>query len=364
MLHLPNWKVKAYNDEIAMAQAVSDVIQEFYVKQNINFNILMLTKKHSRMNFVVNEVAKRNIMFSRLARFTLRGYIEITSSTIFFVDQNFLNNFHNRIVLGNGISSFMKMLVVFDGKIRPPVSRILTFRIHNKVELFEYLLYNKGDKLILASYDWFSRSRCNSLTNVIINEFLKTSFRWRLKLRNREKFRNFHGCMLIIAQLLGTYVDTDGELHGEIFDIMDIVGKKTNFSVYRQLSKITSGVELVPHNERVLVPHMIAEATFYSFVTDIMDVTTAYETYNIRIMLTQPKLLNSFDKITMPFDLTTWILIIITFLFAFITILFVNQMPNHIQKLVYGSGKCQVLMFWAHSSASHNKICLTPPFHA
>lgn len=64
--------------------------------------------------------------------------------------------------------------------------------------------------------------------------------------------------------------------------------------------------------------------------------TTTFYEYREIILTTPGELYTSYEKLLLPFDSTTWLLIHITFLAAFIGIFIINKFPKFIQTLFYG----------------------------
>ncbi|KAG5683272.1 hypothetical protein PVAND_012562 [Polypedilum vanderplanki] len=55
-----------------------------------------------------------------------------------------------------------------------------------------------------------------------------------------------------------------------------------------------------------------------------------------RLIITPPRFYNSYEKLFLPFDGTTWILLIVTFCIAFLVVMLVNNLSQRIQDIIYG----------------------------
>ena len=65
--------------------------------------------------------------------------------------------------------------------------------------------------MTLSTLEWFSPYGCNVPFLIQLNTFNKRSMKWSTKLKNYEKFLNYHGCELImmlpVAIAINYYVD-------------------------------------------------------------------------------------------------------------------------------------------------------------
>lgn len=64
-------------------------------------------------------------------------------------------------------------------------------------------------------------------------------------------------------------------------------------------------------------------------------ITTTYAGEKFKFIITPPESFTSYEKLVMPFDKTTWIVLLVTFLIAFFIILMVNRLPKK-RNVVYG----------------------------
>lgn len=203
------------------ANAVNQVIQKFYIKSEIYFNILFVKSSNSSYE-IFDEVLLENksIFTYNLYHFTQnqRSFSSLTESTIFFIHS--CEDFawlHSSIELANWAPKNLKFLIYIENC---PLKILQTYLIQilklkklniaeSSLEVFEFLLINDGQILYLASIEWFTETACNDAQLVVLNSFDKRTQKWTEKLKNYEKFRVSLKCFKVYNQgainFLGEY---------------------------------------------------------------------------------------------------------------------------------------------------------------
>jgi len=64
--------------------------------------------------------------------------------------------------------------------------------------------------------------------------------------------------------------------------------------------------------------------------------TNAFEEVKILVVSTPADAYTPYEKLLLPFDTETWILLIVTFLLTFVIILIINKLSKRAQNIVYG----------------------------
>ncbi|KAL7012943.1 hypothetical protein ACKWTF_015115 [Chironomus riparius] len=203
--------------------------------------------------------------------------------------------------------------------------------------MFEFILINDQDILYFTTIEWFTESACNQPQLIILNKFNKTSQKWFKKLQNYEKFKNFHGCNLTLG------VDAENN-DGSCWGAIDL---KANFQIiglgpciFNYLSQIHNFTsKIYPITNKI--PESAVNVMLFVFRFEFNDiryfhVTSMFVQAEDIIVTTPGELYSPYEKLWLPFDDTTWVMLYLTFLAAFITILLVNRMPTFIQKSIFG----------------------------
>ncbi|KAG5666104.1 hypothetical protein PVAND_017793, partial [Polypedilum vanderplanki] len=120
------------------------------------------------------------------------------------------------------------------------------------------------------------------------------------------------------------------------FEVLEAIGSKVKFSVYRQHGKLNNFNIIYKENDKLKVfPQIFVELVAYTgnklFGTSVID------NLKYSVILSNGELYSSYEKLLLPFDAITWCLLILTFGIAFITIFIVNHMSRQFQILLYGA---------------------------
>ncbi|KAG5672148.1 hypothetical protein PVAND_002301 [Polypedilum vanderplanki] len=322
-----------------------DIALKSFINQNIPFDIISIGPLSVWMEDLITEVRKQMPMepFKIIHMKKLGNRIlKITRSAIILGEQKYLEYFHNYARLFVDYPKELKFLMytknidAFNSTDYLINDRIKT----NRIELYEYFLHDNGDKIDFVTFEWFTAEACNKRQKRLINTFDKLTQKWKIPFNKKEKkFRNFYGCEIVVMQVgtpsLGAFKDRFKRVRGHALDILDVVGSASNFSVYRQLGSVTrEAYYLNEHNNARLKPQIIIEikpirsASYHS--------TGVFENIKVMIVLTSSEFYNAYEKLLLPFDFSTWMLLALTFSIAFITIFIVNHMSKEIQKIFYG----------------------------
>ncbi|CAG9797953.1 unnamed protein product [Chironomus riparius] len=212
--------------------------------------------------------------------------------------------------------------------------------------LYSYFLITESDKITLMSVEWFTSKRCNIQQLKVLNVFNKNSMKWNSKLRNHEKFLNYHGCELTLMMPVPDRDSTKSGLSSITSIIFQMASKKNNFKHYFQpvisrsqymMNSSKESLNLVPDNKQVKIPNV-----YFEF-TDIQKTATELRTSNsvmdlqYTVLVTPGELFTPYEKLLLPFDFWTWIFVFITFSTTFVSIFCINHLPEKIKDVVYGN---------------------------
>jgi hypothetical protein len=223
-----------------------------------------------------------------------------------------------------------------------------------------YFITNEMDTITLSAIEWFSPNKCNSPYLNILNIFNKTTLTWSTKLKNYEKFLNYHGCelVLLLSAVLEdkTILDVSGytfpfnqtniRIYGLTPAIFEIASKAYNFKPAYQPAKIDVSffsyrnggmVEPFPVNGTIKQVHV------YLHMMNLHDLEKFYVRHtnlvtNLDYVLyvTPAEKYTPYEKFFLPFDFETWLFLGITFILTFLCITVINRLSKSTQSLVYG----------------------------
>ncbi|KAL7010820.1 hypothetical protein ACKWTF_013961 [Chironomus riparius] len=224
------------------------------------------------------------------------------------------------------------------------------------IEVLEYLLIDDEDYLYLGSIEYFTKDACNEPQLQVLNSFNKVTQKWTKKLQNYEKFQDFHGCELV---MLAGYNPYDGSawIHleinknlitpvGLIPELFELLATPFNykpgykFIIQENVTAFYCTRKYYEHmaNKTQKKPNVCFGLTRFEiqiymqfqFTTTFMDVHDV-------VVVTPGPLYTSYEKLLLPFDVMTWILLTSTFLAAFVTIFVIYMLPKSIQNIFYGA---------------------------
>ncbi|KAG5673139.1 hypothetical protein PVAND_003210 [Polypedilum vanderplanki] len=232
-----------FKNSSIIATALTDVIEKFFISQNISFEFLIFGEKTIEISDVLDEVLKnRNfntkIKYIPYDTYSTKQLLIINGSAIILGEPEYMKNFNNITRVMTMYPKTIKLLTCTNNINDFYAQNFLTFGFP-KTAQFQYFLNENDNNIELQIFEWFDENFCNKKFIKVINTFNKTSEKWSNKLENYQKFSKFHQCYLNV--LVGSsqyYTKLDKKLSDFAFDLMEVVAHKGNFSVYREKFKI------------------------------------------------------------------------------------------------------------------------------
>lgn len=208
---------------------------------------------------------------------------------------------------------------------------------------FQYFIVEEEDSIRLVTFVFYSPESCGEPKLLEVNRFDKKKKMWKTSNWLVTKFDNFNGCPLVFGVWFqgnamdywaydNGYVSYDGYNLGLLYDLQ----RPLNFTV-------------------VLNPRVWPELTYlYTNVSvDLLAMEHCYNNYDdkhdVLSFITYPYVFkehrlavppgdnySGYEKLFLPFDLDTWVLIIATFLAAFITIFLLKFATENVSNFVFG----------------------------
>ena len=226
--------------------------------------------------------------------------------------------------------------------------------------MFTYFITNEQATVTLSTVEWFSPYGCNTPHLHKLNFYNKKSKRWNRKLKDYEKFQNYHNCELVMmlpipfddgtlnfvsGYALPNQLSTNFEIHGISTNIFEIMSPLHNFTAKYQPVRIRPGwiklIETFPP-ELVMINDTFNEPDVYFEISPIivfhnrLQISKVVTNLDILMYVTPGEKYTPYEKLMLPFDRMTWTLLLVVFIITFITIFFINQMQKSVQYLVYG----------------------------
>jgi hypothetical protein len=308
------------NELKSIATGLIEILKVFFINKMIHFEILIIGDAPKRQLDIVNFIWQQmngNIFQYRVRNVKLSYHYLINRSALIFVEAKQADSFILTSYLMNKWHTDMKFFIYNDGGKLPRA--LIEDSLKNKSRPFEKLIsvIQQSKTLnILAPY-WFRT--CDSSSYRVVNSFNLKSLQWRNQLQVTNNFDNWQQCPLITYPFHETVLDRKGFDYLE--KIMHVVGKVHNFT------------PMFVHNASN--EHFVLFKTIY-FATPYV-VVSPFDMDLLQLLLSDPEVYSSYEKLLFPFDRTTWGLFIGTFVIAFAVISVVKRMSMNWQNLVFGN---------------------------
>jgi hypothetical protein len=153
-----------------------------------------------------------------------------------------------------------------------------------------------------------------------------------------QKFDNFYQCSVVV------YMNAEKVQYSSYLKFQEVKGKQVPSGIYIDILNLFAAkynidfkVDLVG-NETSTTQLRIYPSMFRHIRGFLGMITTPPIKYDyFTFMVSRGVQYTPFEKLLLPFDLPTWIMVIITFAIGFLTILILYQCPRNVQQFVFGT---------------------------
>jgi hypothetical protein len=343
-----------YTYKSTSADAISEVIDEIFLQQKIPFNIETSKDSKLNMDMILTKLAKNNRgNFSyKIYRNDLRRE---KKPTVFLTqDISELDSVHDYIrhfVSKTNYSTSLRYLIYCEElnlkNYKTTIRPFMSFNKNNWAEYVNnYYAIDSSENVTLLTYFVRENPRDVGVPYILRLEtaatFDKKSWTWiggLKKLKKKWNYEYLKGMAIFSYLYNGTNYDTytnevTGKFSGVLVDIIKVVGQKYQMNmVFMNLAvqRHTSGTEGDG------VPSISVWTDYkYKYVIISSHLTSTYTEEIYRLVITPSDSYTSYEKLAMPFDKTTWVLLGLTFGAAFAVTVIVNKQSRWIQDIVYG----------------------------
>jgi len=353
-----------------ISESLSNIVDEYFVKQQIQFDVFLSKPEYGQALDILNEfLIKSNAKYLsnfgvHLIQNKFRPHY-LKNPTLFFVtrSQNIIDMLkYYTFRYPNGIP--MKFLIFITNDSFKSIETLWQLFFYEKLTLWtgsiihhSFFITNDGQSITLSTMEWFVRG-CNKLSIEKINIFNKTSGSWIKKLENYEKFMQFNGCELVmLIPLIETYstffwgysrvhnYSSRVDVFGLTPEIFRIASTKFNFIDAYQPARISDGyilpsienTKFVGYNGIVKEPLVYFDVLGVHAIIDLdYRVFRSFTDIKFDLFATPADAYTPYEKLLLPFDEETWILLVVTFLITFFVIIIINRLSKGAQDIVYG----------------------------
>ncbi|KAG5679498.1 hypothetical protein PVAND_009062 [Polypedilum vanderplanki] len=364
----------------SIAKAITEIIYEFYLSNNINFDFIIFNSSSTHINDITNQVKMElNENFPMTIKQTNNLYRLEQSAVIFIKSEG---NFQNFLAQTNSLKSMIVNLVNSQPKklkFFVYIEDIKSFQLlensvkfNNDINLlypgdlryFAFFLIENENSVELIANLLYSENICEVFHLKHLNSFDLKLLEWNENLEDFNHFSNFHGCMLKLLVDLGYFFffenwndfyfklntektiiklkPDDCKFQGLLYEILEYSAKKYNFLPQYTLQVLDNLTRFyfVTGNFLLKFEHNIYLKTY---VKEAKDIHMYHFSKNVAIhklyyLIARNDAHTNYEKMLFAFDSVTWILILIFFGFTFGIIFILYKCPRWIRIIVFGRG--------------------------
>ncbi|KAG5669170.1 hypothetical protein PVAND_017064 [Polypedilum vanderplanki] len=337
-------------DPVKLAKAMVDVIREFYIANDIKFDFIIYGTATNHIKDVINEITKKltneiSINIMHIKDIEIWDHVLYQSAIIFTKSKKNLEILEENSI--NGADKFdLSLRNVF-----PKQFKFLTYiekieicdeaenRAFNTdfpflwpdIRLFEILIIMNNVSINLTARVLFSPNICGKFHLKYLNSFDLKTQKWENELKNFNHFDNFHGCLMTFFVEAGIYLYYDNHKSLKLSDKFALGNVKFRGLSHEILEKLTKDLNITRH-------YTFIDRNGGKYMSGTKNFMGTYAIGTFFLIMTQNDLYTNYEKLLMPFDLTTWILLSATISLAFGIILISFNFPKWLQTLFHGVG--------------------------
>lgn len=347
-------RYRAEKSKTSHFQALYDVVDELFVRRKISFDIIAYGELSAHDNNTINGFLRK---LNGRQPTTINQYDFprplVQSSIIFINKEAFQPDYLKLVSFGNHFPKNLNFVIPVDNKFNLTSLVVNPTSHFGHFSQFSYFLVDNGTKIELKTFEWWTKTACNTQQLITLNTFNKKTMKWsQPSLEIPEKFKDFHKCPIIASSSIfslhmvemgvrmglsaikpGIQYAMDKRESHEL-RIRNIIAQQGNF-----LAKLTAesdeGKEGIfsmgeddNHEYKIFLRSMSFKQYFHC--------TAPFFELSLDAMYSPPEPYTNYEKMVLPFDDTTWLYLGITFGFAFVTIFIINLLPSFIKETVYG----------------------------
>ncbi|KAG5672232.1 hypothetical protein PVAND_002374 [Polypedilum vanderplanki] len=334
--------------------AIIDLIPKFFSGIERNLDLIVYGKPSFEIKDLLDGILNKRIENKTIMlRYFSEPYSIHGSSIILFSRKKDISYFLNKHEFDKKIPSDLKVLIYCTklDTLSLDIERKKIKDIESQINQITYFLEISHDIIFLNTFQWFFNDQlCDFGDLYTVGIFIIKDLVWT-KLKLSDKYGNFHKCELVFGSLIESNVffrytyETDS-FDGVFPDMVEIFSKYFNFTPFYQPIKLLNHGKFINgsqygllklKNKNIKNPHInMKQNTLYGLSINIgYSVLTNIQIQYI-FAITPGELYTSYEKLSLPFDLTTWIFLIFTFFSVFSLISIFNLASRNVKDLIYG----------------------------
>lgn len=374
------WTELEMKDISDMSQVLKDVIDVYYISRGIEFDFFIFKDTQSmKTETILNEILSN---INERFKYKLYNYDESScifqpiyhqiiifigsiQSLICFTEQFKIIVHQNQI---NNIAIIEESLVPELNKFHSKINRLNL--LSSSIFQHTNFIINYSEWIELSRFEWFTPNSCNFPNFTLMNLYHKSIKQWNRPLSMTKKFVDFQGCELVLMMpvlrslidpnIWGYAVAIEGsrtyKVHGIIPKIFEIASKKYNYKdeyqpvrPHYEISFISNplvdNIEPIHINGTYREPNVCIEFIDKRLISQFVFIryTVPFAEISRKFLITSSELFTSYEKLYLPFDLKTWILIVVNLFVVFILTFMNKKLSTMFEDFIYGTSALKVL---------------------
>ncbi|KAG5668029.1 hypothetical protein PVAND_015986 [Polypedilum vanderplanki] len=203
-----------------VSKTISDVIHEFYITQNLTFDIIIYGEKSHHINDIIKGIKNQNIptTIKNISKIDDWNHEMNKSAVIFVKSETDFAKLHEKSKtkifqisrLNSPTSEHFKFLVYVEEiknfmDINDLIDLNHDLRIPTDLKFFEFFVTADENFVNLTANLLYSEEHCGKFEQKLLNTLDNNSQKWIEKLQNFNHYDNFHSCELKFYSELNYY---------------------------------------------------------------------------------------------------------------------------------------------------------------
>lgn len=336
-----------------ISQAISDVIDELYVKRSENFDIITFGDDLTEVEKIVESL--KNIAPHRILKIksdTKWNFKIFNSGVLLFDSVTSLQSFGHKAVLSN---KFPKKFFFLTFCQNVTHKEVLEINRNSSLLHYQSFLIEQKDFLTFNNVVFYTDRACNKSQLIEVNRFYKKSRKWVYDKKIPDEFKDFHGCRLNIgmkhqapaaAYDLHSDMATLANVWGYNTIIIQNIAERLNFKISYNPFFWQSQTYL---NQSMPIDYLMFSEPIQYIGYGKSFISETYFTTSSTVMVPPGIPYSSFEKLFLPFEVEVWMLLVFVVGVASGVIFVLQFLPKHAQKFVAGDANSLEMNLIAHS---------------
>lgn len=330
-----------------ISKTFQDLIAKFFIEKNLRFDLIFIGHPSEHIQKVVEGFYDFERFMSVKTITLIKEQEEIffihESAIILITDFIIWNSFiESSRLLNISPKDFIFLVYCEDGNCKFNFDLKIYYNIPTYFVHLSYFLQKVHNEIQLISTEWFTETFCNKLQYKIVDTFDLNSKKWNKNLEIPKKFHDFYGCRLSFLVIdYGSArhtIQANDTLIGFLPEIVHIVVEKANAKFSIQYPRHYGGTVLstLGNFSGTVRPHIVVSEKLLTTSDIQTHLSAVFDDDSLIFALTPSEKYSSYEKLTLPFDQSTWIYLFTTFCIAFVVIFVINQLSNNVRSFFYG----------------------------